>query len=182
MQPPPRMNTPMTDQEIVEHLNDLRQLDYDAIQTYEQASRHAGADAEVRSDLERFRIDHERHLLDLAAVIAQHGGVAKPLRRDAKGLLLEGLTRLRSATGLGGALRAMRTNERLTNRRYDEALDLPLPADVLVVLRANLDDERRHLAAIEAHIVRLEEDAAEDDEDERERERERADDIPHVRM
>jgi rubrerythrin len=167
----------MSDPEIVDHLNELRQLDYDAVQTYEVAIG-AVDDLDVQEDLTAFKRDHERHITDLDRVIAAHGGSPKELSRDVKGVLLEGLTKLRSVTGTHGALKAMRMNEQLTNRRYDEAVELAFPADVLSIVSVNREDERRHLAAIEAHIDRIEEDQR--DEDRREDER-RADE-PHVRM
>ena len=41
---------------------------------------------------------------------------------DLKGLLLEGFTALRSVTGTEGALKAMQSNEKTTNKKYQEAL------------------------------------------------------------
>jgi hypothetical protein len=49
----------------------------------------------------------------------------------------------------------MRMNERLTNRTYDRALDVFMPPIGQVIVLENFKDERRHLAAIEAHIARL---------------------------
>lgn len=54
-----------------------------------------------------------------------------------------------SAVGTRGALQAMRTNEGLTNSRYQAVLERPLPADVAAVVQRNREDERRHLAFIE---------------------------------
>jgi hypothetical protein len=58
-------------------------------------------------------------------------------------------------TGTVGALRAMRMNEKLTNKTYDKAVRLDLPPMALEVVTRNLEDERRHLAAIENHIDRI---------------------------
>jgi rubrerythrin len=168
----------LTDPEIVDHLNDLRQLDYDAVQTYEIAIGAVDEDA-VREDLAAFKRDHERHITDLGRVIAAHGGTPEELSRDVKGVLLEGLTKLRSVTGTLGALKAMRMNEQLTNRRYDEAVELALPADVLSIVSANREDERRHLAAIESHIDRIGE-GHEEHEHEEDEEVRQPDDIPHA--
>ncbi|HWI41927.1 MAG TPA: ferritin, partial [Verrucomicrobiae bacterium] len=68
---------------------------------------------------------------------------------DLKGLLLEGLTALRSVTGMKGALQAMETNEKLTNRKYTEAAGLPLPEEILKIVRTNLTHEQRHLGYIQ---------------------------------
>jgi rubrerythrin len=167
--------TTLTDPEVVKALNDLRHLDHDAIQSYEHALKHVDDDLSVKADLLSFKLDHERHIVELDIAVAAHGGVPEELHRDVKGLLLEGLTALRSVTGMLGALKAMRTNEKHTNAKYDAAMELALPRDVLLVILSALDDERRHLAAIEAHIERLEDDALEDEAD-------RADYHPGVRM
>jgi rubrerythrin len=140
--------------EVVERLNDLLQLDYDAIKAYDQAIEHSD-DLDAREDLEDFRLDHERHITDLGTVIVDLGGVPESEGRDLKGVLIEGLTALRSVTGTLGALRAMRMNEKLTNRTYEKALEHSLPLAVREVVRQNLQDERRHLAGIRAHIERI---------------------------
>ena len=52
---------------------------------------------------------------------------------------------IRSATGNEGALKAMKSNEKMTNRRYREAAVLDLPPTIGDVVVQNYDDERRHL-------------------------------------
>ena len=72
------------------------------------------------------------------------------LSRDFKGFLIEGFTALRSVTGTEGALKAMQGNEKLTNKRYEDALNIVgLPEDVLDIIRRNREDERGHLEYIE---------------------------------
>lgn len=151
----------------VRTLNDLIQLDYDAVQAYEQAIERVDADdVDVRVDLDSFRQDHERHISDLQNAVRVLGGQPKDPSRDLKGLLLEGLTALRSATGTLGALKAMRMNEKVTNKSYSKAADIRLPFAAREVVARNFDDERRHLSVIKAHIARLDEDAAQEiDED-----------------
>jgi hypothetical protein len=83
------------------------------------------------------------------------GGEPVELGRDLKGVLLEGLTALRSVTGTLGALRAMKMNEKLTNHAYERTLEMTLPAGAREVVLRNREDERRHLTAIEVHIARL---------------------------
>jgi rubrerythrin len=138
---------------VCDHLNKLVQLDVDASCTYREAIEHVD-DYDVRSDLQRFLADHERHIRQLGEVIRALGGTPIEAHRDFKGALLESMTKLRSR-GTLGALRAMRTNERLTNRTYDRALEKFMPPVGQVLVMENLADERRHLAAIEGHIGRL---------------------------
>jgi uncharacterized protein (TIGR02284 family) len=145
-------------QDIYEPLHDLVQLDFDAIKAYADAIAHID-DAAIRRDLESFKADHQRHIQDLTAVIAELGGKPSTPGTDFKGFLLEGMTRLRSLTGTKGALKAMRSNERLSNKAYEKASRLDLPARAHEVVARNLEDERRHLASIVAHLERLETEA-----------------------
>jgi uncharacterized protein (TIGR02284 family) len=143
----------MSDKDVIQTLNELIQLDFDATKIYDQAIERAD-DPNVREDLEEFRADHERHIAELTRVVEDLGGEVEEVSRDIKGVLLEGMTKLRSATGTLGALRAMRMNEKLTNRTYDKAAGKELPPEAFDVVTRGLEDERRHLAAIEAHIDR----------------------------
>lgn len=137
--------------EVVNLLNDLIHLDIDAVRAYGQAIDNI-KDTSARDMLVGFRGDHERHVNDLSAMVRNYGG--EPAERpDLKGVLLEGMTAIRSAMGEVPALRAMRDNERLTNRRYAKALETPgLPDEVRSLIAANREDERRHLAWIEARV------------------------------
>jgi uncharacterized protein (TIGR02284 family) len=150
--------TPQIDSEArkaaIAVLNDLIQLDYDAVQAYKQAIEKID-DLVARSDLESFQEDHEDHIRQLSQTVRMMGGEPEKAGRDLKGVLLEGLTALRSVTGTLGALRAMRTNEKITNRSYERALQEKLPTAAREVVLKNREDERRHLASIEVHIERL---------------------------
>ncbi len=139
---------------LVNKLNELIQLDFDAIVSYGHAIERC-TEVEVRRDLERFRADHERHITELSNLIRQLGGQPIALHRDLKGLVLEGLTTLRSLGGTISLLRAMRTNERLTNRTYAAAADLAVALAARVVVDQNYADEKRHLKIIESHLDRF---------------------------
>lgn len=138
----------------IELLNELIQLDYDAVLAYQQAIEKIDEVA-ARVDLESFQADHRRHIADLSQAVRMMGGEPVEMGRDLKGVLLEGLTALRSVTGTIGALKAMRMNEKLTNRTYERALEAKLPVAARDVVLRNREDERLHLAAIEMHIDRL---------------------------
>ncbi len=139
--------------QVCDHLNKLVQVDVDAVCTYREAIAHV-TDFDVRLDLESFLNDHERHVMELSGVIRDLGGTPVPVHRDLKGAILEGMTRLRSR-GTLGALRAMRMNEKLTNRTYDKASHVYMPPIGQVIILENLADERRHLTTISAHIARI---------------------------
>lgn len=140
-------------EKVCDHLNHLIQTDVDASFTYREALSHV-TDFDVKVDLESFLADHDRHVMELSAVIRDLGGTPIQVHRDLKGAILEGMTKLRSR-GTVGALRAMRMNEKLTNRTYDRAAHVYMPPIGQITVLENLEDERRHLAAIEAHIRRL---------------------------
>jgi len=135
----------------IDVMNDKIQLDLDAIVAYDEAIG-ACEDAEIRSRLQEFRGDHERHVLELAETVLRYGGEPKRTR-DFKGFVIEGFTKIASR-GDKSALQVMRGNEELTNRSYAAALKEDLPADVRALLEKNLVDERRHLAWIKEALDR----------------------------
>jgi len=143
-----------------ELLEDLMQIDYDAVRAYEQALEHVD-DEEARGDLEQVKIEHQRHLTELAALVRQLGGHPGEIHRDATGLLLEGMTLVRSVTGTLGALRALRTDEKVLVERYEKALD-GCPDPVLAAVARHWHDECRHLALLDRHIARCEDDRDDD--------------------
>lgn len=133
----------MTD--VVRELNNLIQLDVDAIKAYDQAIE-ACEHASVKMKLTEFRADHQRHVTDLSAHVRALG--AQPeVKQDLKGYLIEGFTAITSI-GTHSALVAMQGNEMLTNSRYQAALKMDLSPELRVTLEKNYSDEQRHLAWI----------------------------------
>ncbi|AUX21883.1 ferritin [Sorangium cellulosum] len=137
--------------DVIEVLNDLIQLDRDAIAAYDQAVE-ACERASVREPLARFRDDHARHVTDLSALVTSLGG-APAQTRDLKGKLIEGFTAITSF-GDQSALLAMRGNEELTNRKYEAALNEALTVEARAVVERNRADEQRHLAWIKDALSR----------------------------
>lgn len=133
-------------------LGDLLKLDVDAANAYDEAIEKID-EQDVRTQLGKFRDDHRRHVSDLTGLIRDMGGEAPTPSRDFKGALIEGMTSLRSAMGTDSALKAMRTNEQLTNRTYEDALGWEVPMEAHDVIRRGFDDERRHLAYIEQALT-----------------------------
>ena len=72
-----------------------------------------------------FRRDHKRHYDDLSGEIRRLGGTPPEFSRDAKGVAIEGYTAIRSGMSQIGALRAMKTNEGMTNAQYEAAKTQP---------------------------------------------------------
>ena len=70
-----------------------------------------------------------------------------------KGFFIGGFTSLRSLTGDEGALKAMRSNEELTNKKYREATEeWDLEPSIAGIVANNYEDEKRHLSYIEQAI------------------------------
>jgi len=138
---------------VVNTLSMLAQLDMDAVHAYGKAIARTGVQ-NVQEDLLIFQREHEKHAILLCETILNLGATPPSYGRDLKGLVMEGITALRSATGTEGALKAMRMNEILTNRAYDNALKQDLPLPIREILMRHKDDESRHLRVIEAAIAR----------------------------
>lgn len=138
----------MDQKDILKELASLAQLDIDAVRAYESALKNIEAQS-IHHEISGFRDDHRRHIENLSTLIRRFGAEPPSQSPDVKGFFIQGFTEIRSATGTEGALKAMKTNETLTNRDYARAVALDLPADVKAVVQRNYDDERRHLHAIE---------------------------------
>jgi len=137
----------MDPKDLNKQLSELAQLDIDAIHAYDQAIKNIDVTS-VREQLTQFKADHERHVRDLSDFIVRFGGQAPSFTPDFKGFLIQGFTGLRSITGTEGALKAMKSNEELTNRTYANALGKGFPVDVQALVQKNFEDEQRHLRAI----------------------------------
>ncbi len=99
-----------------------------------------------------FRDDHKRHIEQLASEIRTLGGTPPEYSPDFKGYLISGFTSLRSITGTEGALKAMHSNEKTTNKHYDEAVTWPLTPSAKAVVDKGYSDERTHLQYIESTL------------------------------
>jgi len=137
----------MDPSQIIEKLNHLIQLDFDAVGAYDAAIHRIDVES-IRTRLAEFQDDHRRHISELSGLVRARGGV--PMERpDAKGFILKGFTAVTSMMGNEAALRAMQGNEKLTNSSYANALRENWPPDVRDVIERNHRDEQRHLAYIE---------------------------------
>ncbi|MFO0753635.1 MAG: DUF2383 domain-containing protein [Thermodesulfovibrionales bacterium] len=141
----------MRDRDIVGKLKDLVQVDIDAVHAYGQAIEKIDI-ASVREKVIRFQEDHQRHISDLSAVIGRLGGEPPKFSRDFKGFLLEGFTAMRSMTGTEGALKALKSGEEFTNKRYGDARSWNLPTDILSIIQNNYEDEQHHLQYVKQAI------------------------------
>jgi uncharacterized protein (TIGR02284 family) len=140
--------------ELVEELNRLIHLDYDAVHAYDAAIDRLDDEAS-RDALTRFRADHARHIDELQRLVRKLGGEPTD-RADVKRVLTQGMVVIRGLQGDHGVLTAMKQNEDQTNAAYERAVALEgLTGPIREVLDRNLVDERRHRAWIEQRLEHL---------------------------
>ncbi|MFP4072183.1 MAG: DUF2383 domain-containing protein [Desulfovibrionales bacterium] len=134
---------------IIKQLHSLAQLDADAYHAYGQAMDKVEHVA-IRDQLGVYRDDHRRHFDELSSQIRSMGGDPPDFSKDFKGYFIEGFTSLRSATGTKGALEAMQTNEKMTNKNYNDASSRSdLPPEIHSMLVSFYQDEQQHLRFVE---------------------------------
>jgi rubrerythrin len=142
--------TTRTEAELIGHLNDLLQLDHDAVQAYSIA--HAALTSEtLRATVEQFRGDHERHVTELTQLIRSRGATPVELPHLPSGAFKLAVQAAGSAAGrMGGGdvavLLAFKANERQVRDKYRRIAREPHPSDVTSVLARAADDEARHYA------------------------------------
>lgn len=128
---------------LVELLQDLIELDYDAIKAYEAAIERV-ENTLYQTKLREFCDDHKRHTTNLAPFL-QEMGEDVPYEADAKGILTKGKVVLANIMGDNAIIKAMKTNEDDTNTAYERAVQhKDVTPEIRAVLQSNLEDERRH--------------------------------------
>ncbi len=145
------MDTMLLSQEkIVDELNEVLQIDIDAVGAY-QTAIDSISELAIKRQLIQFKADHERHCTDLNALVQRFGGDPNK-RPDLRGVVRKGFTKVAGLVGTEATLRAMLSNERLTNDVYARHVQRAFPPDVLDVLRRNFGDEQRHFAWIDTAL------------------------------
>ncbi|HEX6939976.1 MAG TPA: DUF2383 domain-containing protein [Longimicrobiales bacterium] len=133
-----------TDAGLVAELNDLLQLDHDAVQAYTIAIDNIEAEA-LRSTLQEFRGDHERHISELTRLIREHGGLPIELSHIPTGAFKLAVQKVGAMDGDKGILLAFKANERQVRDKYRRAAGaFGHSPDVVETLRRNAADEERH--------------------------------------
>lgn len=135
--------TTRTESELVAELNDLLQLDHDAVRAYTVAIEHLET-PEHRETIERFRGDHERHIRDLTRLIRGHDGVPIELAHLPTGFFKLAVQEAGTAGGDREVLLAFKANERQVRDKYARHAAREHPPEVHDVLRRNAKDEVRH--------------------------------------
>ncbi len=137
-------HAPTATAEILEGLNDLLQLDHDAVGAYEIAMEKL-QDRDHADMIAGFRRDHERHIRALNELIAELGGTPKN-QPHATGPFKLALQSIGALAGDKGALMAFRTNELSVRTKYDAyaAKANAWPTHIKRVIDGCALDEERH--------------------------------------
>ena len=130
--------------EVLDGLNDLLQLDHDAIAAYEIAMDRL-ANPDWVDQIASFMLDHERHVRQLNEVILELGGTPRN-EPHVTGPFREALQSLGALGGDRGVIVAFRANELQARRKYDRYASKAnrWPPNVKLVIDGNALDEERH--------------------------------------
>ena len=138
-----RTTTQKSDVELIAQLNDLLQLDHDAVQAYSLAIDNLN-NREYADTLRRFRGDHERHIENLTALIRGRNGTPIELPHVPSGQFKLAMQAAGIAGGDKGILLTFKANERQVRDKYRRFADRDFPADVKGVVQGNAGDEQVH--------------------------------------
>lgn len=139
---------------IIADLNDLLQLDHDAVEAYTVAIDRLRSER-YRETLVQYRNDHKRHIEELSALVRARGGlpVELPHPTGALKLVVQALGSAGNDTTLLLAFKAVEGQARDKYRRF--AGESGYPDDVREVIARGTDDETRHYAWVEQTLREL---------------------------
>lgn len=128
--------------QLVAQLNDLLQLDHDAVSAYNLALKELKAER-LRTELQAHLRDHERHIQELSAHIDRLDGMKMPMPHLTGAFKLA--VQAAAAAGSDRAvLLAFKANEMQGRDKYDRASNGGFPDDIAATVRRAAADERRH--------------------------------------
>jgi uncharacterized protein (TIGR02284 family) len=141
--------------DLVRMLNNLIELDFNAVEAYEAAIKHLKTTSD-KEQLRKFMEDHRRHTEELSRVLEQNGNV--PARKGSLGQIpMKGKILLARAGGDIDILYAMKKNEDKINVDYEEICSYTgFPEEVRQVLVSAFDDEKRHRSWLADRCIALE--------------------------
>ncbi len=148
------MANTQTEAQLIAELNDLLQLDHDAVQAYGLAIDGI-QNPEHKQTLNRFRGDHERHVQNLTQLIEAHGGTPIQLSHLPTGPMKLAVQAVGNAGGDREVLLAFKSNERQVRDKYRRLADEPHAPDVAEVLNRNAADEERHYTWVSQVLERM---------------------------
>jgi hypothetical protein len=135
-------NTQTADATLVARLNDLLQLDQDALSAYELAIRELDS-PRLKQELEAHRADHERHIQELERHLERIGGMKMPLPH-LTGVFKLAVQAVVAAASDRKVLLAFKANEMQVRDKYMRAAESDLPIDIRDTVSRAAADEQRH--------------------------------------
>lgn len=129
---------------LITQLNDLLQLDVDAVQAYALTIRQLESKLRKQT-VRKYQADHRRHIAELKRLIRAHGGAAVAVSHIPTGPFKLAMQGIGSFGDDKVVLLAFKTNERQGRDKYRRAaMGRGLPRDVSRVLKRFARDEERH--------------------------------------
>ena len=145
--------TEMNSEDLIKKLNNLIELDYDAIAAYKAAIERLD-DMQFKQQLAAFMEDHQNHITALSESVRLEGGNPAD-GGDLKQILTKGKVVIAELGGDKAILKAMKMNEEVTNKSYEEMVNEPFPGTIKLILQNGLADERRHRAWLNATLEQI---------------------------
>lgn len=139
---------------IVRVLNDLLQLDQDAIRSYQIAIDALSSEA-LKQRVRVFKRDHQRHVKAISALIEEHGGTPLKMPHLSTGFLKLAVQSLGAAGGDRAVLLAFRANEWESAHKYRRAAARRFTPPVREVIRRGAADEEKHYRWASEALERL---------------------------
>ena len=142
-----------TDSKLIAELNDLLQLDHDAVEAYTIAIDSI-RDPSRRESLVSFRADHKRHIEELAALVRGRGGLPIELPHPTGALKLA----VQAIGSLGddrSLLLAFKAVEGQVRDKYQRMASRITAADAADVVTRAAEDEKRHYQWVEQTLQEL---------------------------
>ncbi|HEX9105786.1 MAG TPA: ferritin-like domain-containing protein, partial [Longimicrobiales bacterium] len=143
-----------SDARLLATLNDLLQLDHDAVQAYTVAMESLQSEP-FRSTVRTFRGDHERHISELTRLVQERGGTPMELPHIPTGMFKLALQKAAAAGSDRELLLAFKANEGQVRDKYRRAAADALPVEVSGLVRRNAADEERHYAWVTQAVEAL---------------------------
>lgn len=127
----------------VRALNDLLQLDEDAIRSYQVAIDALSVET-LKRKVREFKRDHQRHVREIKEAIRTLGGTPVEAPHVSTGFLKLAMQALGAAGGERAVLLAFRANEWESAHKYGRLARRRFPAGIREVVQRAAKDEEKH--------------------------------------
>lgn len=134
-----------SDVQLIATLNDMLQLDHDALEAYTVAVDHLRSE-QLRGTIIAFRGDHERHVAGLTTLVLARGGKPMEMPHVPTGFFKLGVQKAATAGGDRELLLAFKANEGQVRDKYRRMSAEELDMEASALIRRNAADEERHYA------------------------------------